>query len=288
MANGSSPTCVSCDEQLYNHIIDIHEVFNTDAERVMLLAGDEVTTPGAGGQAVLPQNVLHVKDPTHGARRVLQRPWECHAELKDIVDTIALKKTSIMQRVHNSLVFTEKLQYYLKQLPGDDPLAKANQRVRNLSSAKHRFDAVVSPLVRFVLFFSGLMVLAIDIAISRAGEDVGKDMALFVVYVSGKTGYRRLILCAMMSDGGLEILIFIRWWDTEEHDAAQIRAQISTSCLGSFSKEIVSRFPKVAHTTCFRRFAPQPPPSLVEWPTQWVVQHTKMSSMIASVRCVLG
>lgn len=60
-----------------------------------------------------------------------------------------------------------------------------------------------------------------------SGEEVGADAKTFLRFVSGDPGRKRLLLASMMSDGGLEVLAFLRWWDTEKYDAACIRDEIS-------------------------------------------------------------
>eukprot|EP00959_Pyramimonas_sp_CCMP1952_P067529 1409521-Pyramimonas_sp.AAC.1 len=66
------------DEDLYNHIKNIREVFDTDAEAVavnngMDMAGALLSHAGRRA-AYFPNNKILVKDPTHAARRVLERP----------------------------------------------------------------------------------------------------------------------------------------------------------------------------------------------------------------------
>ena len=59
------------DEALYKKMTDIHEVFDSDAARVMVLVGMEMTnhTGQIENATILPNNKLVVKDHTHGVRR---------------------------------------------------------------------------------------------------------------------------------------------------------------------------------------------------------------------------
>eukprot|EP00959_Pyramimonas_sp_CCMP1952_P137714 2882474-Pyramimonas_sp.AAC.1 len=52
-------------------------------------------------------------------------------------------------------------------------------------------------------------------------------MQAFLEFISGPVGLRRLVLLGMMADGGLEVLQFLRWWDTEKHDISGIQGEIN-------------------------------------------------------------
>ena len=69
----------SFQEDVYAQIKTIHEVFDSDAEQTMVLCGMDLA--GAllprdrRSEAYYPNNKLLIKDPTHAARRTLERPW---------------------------------------------------------------------------------------------------------------------------------------------------------------------------------------------------------------------
>ena len=91
------------DKPLYEHMKSTHEVWDTDAEQCIQLAGMECA--GHGGirdNAPLPNTKLVVKDVTHAARRVLQRPRDKDEMTKEIVDAIVVGKRSIVQRIRHS------------------------------------------------------------------------------------------------------------------------------------------------------------------------------------------
>ena len=88
-------------------MLQIHEVFDTDAERTMVLTGRHLTGVYHEDprQAYMPNNKLLVKDPTHSARRALSRPWTCVQQIKEIVTLIIVAPSSITKRISNSLIF---------------------------------------------------------------------------------------------------------------------------------------------------------------------------------------
>ena len=59
----------SFDRALFQHFREHTEIYNTDAEQVMLLAGEALRTMRDGEEPFFPNLKLVVKDPTHAARR---------------------------------------------------------------------------------------------------------------------------------------------------------------------------------------------------------------------------
>ena len=212
---------IEFDEPLYTHMKHITEVFDSDAEQTMVNCG--MSMCGVLGEDFFSNCKLLVKDPTHAARRVLSRPWACHPTLKVIISTIVMDRGSIMERIKNSGIFKGVFEGALIRLPN---CSVNSSRLKNLSMAEHRFDSVVHPLVRGVLLFDAVVYTAIHIAVHRSGEDEGHDAVQFLQYASGEDGELRLLLFAMMADGGSAVLEFIRWWDSELHDPAEIYDRI--------------------------------------------------------------
>ena len=91
------------DKPLYEHLKQIHEVWDAAGEQCIQLAGMECAGPGGiRANAPLPNTKLVVKDVTHATRRVLHRPPEKDEIMREIVDTIIVGKRSIIQRIRNS------------------------------------------------------------------------------------------------------------------------------------------------------------------------------------------
>ena len=218
--SGNGATKQHFDEELFEHLKSIHEIFDTDADPVMLLSGMEMTQSFQDG--VLPyfkNNVVQIRDKTHGARRVLQKPWKAHAAIQDIVATIISRRSSIMKRIRNSSFCAEVFHDAL-QAQGDNPAADSKAKIYSAASASHRFDSVMRDLVRHDLFLDAYCVAAYRISVARHGKDEGNDACDYLEYVSGDEGLLRLTLMGMLADGGDEIFRFLRTWDTESSDPA--------------------------------------------------------------------
>eukprot|EP00959_Pyramimonas_sp_CCMP1952_P302019 6319933-Pyramimonas_sp.AAC.1 len=84
------------------------------------------------------------------------------------------------------------------------------------------------PLVRATLLFDAAVSTATFIALTRAGKDEGKDALAALEYMDGQPGEFRLIIFGMMADGFSEVMRFIRWWDNEGYDPAEISVRIAS------------------------------------------------------------
>ena len=221
-----APLPTKFDEKLYQHLVKIHEMWDTDADPVMLLAGSEATSETNANSAALQNNKIRLMDPTHAARRILSRPWESHPETKEIIDTLIRDGSSITQRIRHSDMFTQWFSDHLTDME-DSVVRESFRKIHNVSSAAHRFDSVIEPLVRIVLLFPAFVAVAHKIMVHRKSSQASNDMASFLSFVSGEVGRRRLVLLAMMADGGLEIMSFVRWFDSSDYDIAAVSAEIN-------------------------------------------------------------
>ena len=77
---------------LFNHVVGIWKTFDSDAERVMVLTGHELTSHLRDVDRKKPDK-LALKDATHAARRVLQRPWRADSELHGILNKLITGKS---------------------------------------------------------------------------------------------------------------------------------------------------------------------------------------------------
>ena len=140
--------------------------------------------------------------------------------MTEIVDTIVMSRHSIMQRIRNSPELAKQFQDTVDKIVVDDV------KLRNLSNALHRFDSLLRPLFRGVILLEPLIVTAHWVAIQRQGQEVGNDAADFLQFVSGAAGIERLLLMAMMADAGDMCEVLLRYFDTEDSDAAIMTRQI--------------------------------------------------------------
>ena len=139
--------------ELYEHIRRIHGFFNSDSEGVVMLAGLEVANHGGlrhDDVALLPGTNVTCQDKTHAARRLLQRPWGADEVLKEIIDTVVLERTSIVQRLRNSKDLAQVFQECVAEY-SESEIADTHKLLGSMSNALHRFDSVIRPLIRCIL-----------------------------------------------------------------------------------------------------------------------------------------
>eukprot|EP00969_Alexandrium_andersonii_P029229 1275769-Alexandrium_andersonii.AAC.1 len=80
--------------------------------------------------------------------------------------------------------------------------AADSRAVRNLSCAFHRFDSVLQPLGRAVMYMEALLATAFRILTLRHGQTEADDAAQFLAFVAGQVGMERLVVMSMMVDSG--------------------------------------------------------------------------------------
>ena len=129
-----------------------------------------------------------IKDPTHAARRALNRPFSADPELNDILKVHITDRTAICQRIRHSLLFCDVFVVEVQKRHGG---AAAGADV--LSNSKHRFDTVVKPLTRLCTFTVEAIDAASVIAIIRKGKEEAADAGACWQYVSGRRGMKMFI-----------------------------------------------------------------------------------------------
>ena len=83
----------SVPRSLFEHIVEIWKTFDSDAERVLVLTGHELT--GHFHNAGKRHGRRCIKDSMHAARRVLHRPWRADSELHGILSKLVTGKRSL-------------------------------------------------------------------------------------------------------------------------------------------------------------------------------------------------
>ena len=51
-------------------------------------------------------------------------------------------------------------------------------RIKNVSNAKHRFDSMLRPLIRFIVFFDEMCALSKQVSVLKAGDDLATSLSL--------------------------------------------------------------------------------------------------------------
>lgn len=140
------------------------------------------------------------------------------------MQTIVTGPHSILQRIRHSDDFTTMLEEAIAKQ--DSNPIKDSRHVKSLSNALHRFDSRLRPMTRFVLLMDSILSVAYEISIVRLYQAESRDAISFLEFVSGDPGMERLVLLALFADAGDMTLALLRFFDTEDSDAAQISDKI--------------------------------------------------------------
>ena len=143
-------------------------------------------------------------DQAHGARRITQRPWKADAETHEIIETLVTGSHSLTMLFENSPALRGYLKSNIDKYCGGDEISTAG-----LSSGirKHRYDSTQMPMIRSVLRTRATTATAVQIARAFKGDHSALCCDYYLLYVSGTTGMRRLLLFSMMTDAGDEVVV---------------------------------------------------------------------------------
>jgi hypothetical protein len=231
---------------LYRHVCRIVELFTADAAADEQLAGaklrdepaDLVTFAGSleesraenGYKVAFPHLRIVNKDTTHAARRIISRTLYADEFMKDIMWRFIKSRSSIAQRIQHSQIFSERFRANVQAVNGEVGMSG---KIKNLRAAQHRHESLQTPLGRSVLFCKALLVTAEQIANERRGKPEGQDCLEFMQFISTEV----LVQLAMMADCSDEIMMLIRFTDTEEHDPGELQSECA-NCLARLTKLI--------------------------------------------------
>ena len=181
------------DQDLFSHLQRSHEALDCDAGSTIQAAGEIMTNALLDNpEALLPHTKVLFKDVTHAARRILSRPWEAIEALKEVFDTIIMGNASVVQRIRKSEALQRLLQKTIGATASPDRVELA--RIKNMSNAKGRFDSMLRPLIRFIVFFDEMCALSKQVSVLKSGDDIAKDFMNFAFFVSGRDGLVRALL----------------------------------------------------------------------------------------------
>ena len=96
--------------------------------------------------------------------------------------------------------------------------AAVSSKFKNLRSAKHRFETLVTPLSRAILDLTSYIAFANKLAVARKGTTEGNVGKTFLETIN----VTFVLLLAMMADAGMEALNLIRFLDDEEVSIGEI------------------------------------------------------------------
>ena len=193
----------------------------------MVLLGHEVTGHLQNAKAKKPERRC-LKDSTHAARRVLERPWRADPDLNKVLSTIATGPDSLPRMISNSYMLRGIFAECIRQT-GGGAIEDSLQEVQNISSAQHRFDSRLLPLTRFVHLFDAFVAAALIIAHVRRGSEDARHFSNFFNFIEGKVGARRLLVLAMCADCGYICNGLLRFFDNSDCDPALIAEKSTAS-----------------------------------------------------------
>lgn len=177
---------------------------------------------------------MQVKDKCHASRRITSITWQCDAYLARVTDVVVLGELAIAKKSKQSGIFKARFAHHV-----ENQELSLKAKVRDLSSAPHRFDSRSKPFGRAVLNWHALISTARDILAERgASSDAGQCSRLFLAEAKSDEAYVQL---AMLSDAGDENMQLVRFFDTgETFDKTKVNAVLST-CLRNVHYLFVDR-----------------------------------------------
>lgn len=185
--------------------------------KVELIAADAASDETLAGKMLKSyfQNIkIRAWDKAHATKRVLKRTWAADEFMKQTANDLVLGDLAICQKVRYSSLFKAKFEQAIGELTGN-----ACRRIKDLSSASHRFTSHSAPFRRTVLFFVPLIRVAQFIIDSRDKNTEEAQSA--IVWLSRLDGERALMI-GLMADASDESLELNRWFDSDKWDIAQI------------------------------------------------------------------
>ena len=144
--------------------------------------------------------------------RVCSRGWEADPYLKEVAQSVVIKKGSIVRLIQNSELFKSWWQEFNLRL---ERYPVCGKRIKDLNFAKHRFNSTQRPFGRSVIFFDSLISTAMKITRIRARTSAESLHAQsFLDFLDSE----RALTLAMLADAGDETDVLVRLLDSERVD----------------------------------------------------------------------
>ena len=196
------PPAAELDVNLLQRVVQSIEVYVTDS------AGDEIRAgfmlAGQSATSMLQPHFpgLRVvsRDKPHATRRNLSRGFKADDTLSEVLDRFVLGTNSPTRLIHNSVSFKSWFAANVRRQDPQMSVVKAQEHIKDLGFAAHRFESLSKPLSRIVLFFPAFLQTVHQIATTRAGQEAGDAARDFLGWLSVKA----MVLVAMLSDAAAE------------------------------------------------------------------------------------
>ena len=220
---------VEASQQVLRGVCGKVEVLCADAASDECL-GAKILDGTRGNSPLFPAVKMRAYDRAHACRRVLQRAWLADDYLSATVSRLIFAPQAVLQLIRHSVPFKSRFLQYTKTVAG-----LQGQRIRDLASAKHRFESHSKPLGRAVMWFPALMRTCQSIIDERPSGSKEVDAAKqWLQHVDEE----RALTIATLADAGDETMDLLRFLDGGDgYDFADL-----SNCLLSFRERITWLF----------------------------------------------
>ncbi|CAE7657751.1 unnamed protein product [Symbiodinium sp. CCMP2592] len=159
-----------------------------------------------------------LRDSTHSARRILSRPWSAIDAIHECFQTAISGQGAMARLVQASPTLARAFERFCQEVT-DSPAS--GRRIKNLAMRKHRFDSAAKPLGRFILFCEAHLMLALSLSSNKSHDSCQYGMR-FLEWIDEE----KLLLLGLLADCSDEALQLVRFYDTEQHDSAEMQYQL--------------------------------------------------------------
>ena len=211
------------DDKLYRHLVSITRGCVVDAasneEAAARMATKNYTAQAVEeGGPLLPNANIIVRDKAHGARRILQRPWDCDDLFKSVITLLVSGKGSIAQKIQNSHVFRG----WYEEASRASTEKALTSTFSHLKAARHRFEKNATPLHRIVCDPDANYEWLNRIIVERAGTEDGAHSKSLLEVLDEEVW----TVASILADIGDDCLEFIRIWDSPYPDLAKLNRSV--------------------------------------------------------------
>ena len=238
------PHTPQVDSNLLDRVVSSVETYVSDS------AGDEIRAgfmlAGQSTSTLLlpkfPGLKIVLQDKPHATRRNLSRGFKPDPMLDEVLDRFVFGHNSPTRLIQNSMTFKAWFAQHVRQQDPDMSAVKAQEYVKDLGFAPHRFESVAKPLGRIALFFPAFLRTILQIAQARAGKEEGEAARAFLEWISEKS----MIAVGMLADASTENLQLTRLVDYQGFPVESLPAMV-----GAFRDRIRALFSGGGQPACF-------------------------------------
>ena len=181
-------------EALCESIMGVATDAASDEFRAMRLASGAANSDFVN-ETLLPNVILHGKDPTHASGRFL-KVWQREPYLNDVFDMLVWGPDSIAKLIENSPDISRRFSQRVQAMEAN---AITGKRIKNMKFVKPRFNSAQAPLSRSILYMDAIIALAVELSAIRSGEP-SRISQQFLSNINEE----KLVQAAMMADAGDE------------------------------------------------------------------------------------